>query len=287
MRAALWFLLLPALALSAEVVDETGTKVQLAAKPQRIVTLAPSLGELAADLDTEHIERIVGVSEYTDFPPALKKVGSIGPYHRFNLEKVLALKPDLVLATKDGNAEDQVRHLRELGLKVVVVDTSSLALIARSMRVAGQAMGMAEAGERMGKAFEERMSGYRRKVWKVRKTVLLQFGDEPLIVAGKESFLNEALELIGALNAYRDTPGRYIRPSLEDAVSRAPGEIVILALGDDPAPFRKMAEKWKRFPRLSAVKAGRVKVLKADALIRPTMRFFDGLKLLEEAVFGP
>jgi iron complex transport system substrate-binding protein len=287
MRAALLLLLFPALAYAAEVLDETGTKVEIAGKPSRIVTLAPSLGELAADLDTEHIERIVGVSEYTDHPPALGKLESIGPYHRFNLEKVVALKPDLVLATKDGNAEDQVRHLRELGLKVVVVDTSSLGRVARSMRLAGQAMGMPEAGERMARAFEARVAGYRRRISKVRKTVMLQFGDEPLVVAGKESFLNEALEMIGALNAYRDTPGRYIRPSLEDAVSRAPGEIVILSLGEDQAPFRKMAERWKRFPRLPAVAQGRVRVLKADALIRPTMRFFDGLKLLEETVFGP
>src|SRR6478672_2161638 len=111
-----------------------------AEKPRRIVTLAPSLAELAADLAGEKIERIVGVSEYTDFPPALKKVESIGPYHKFNLEKVVSLKPDLVLATSDGNSRDQVLHLRELGVPVVVVETQSLAQVVSSIRLIGQAM---------------------------------------------------------------------------------------------------------------------------------------------------
>ncbi len=291
MRAVLALLMLPALGFTAawagEVVDETGTRVTLADRPARIVTLAPSLGELAADLDTEHIERIVGVSEYTDHPPSLKKVESIGPYHRFNLEKVLALKPDLVLATKDGNAEDQVKHLRELKLKVVVVDTTSLAQIARSMRLVGQAMGVAEAGERMAKSFEAGVASIRQRLLGAKgPRVLLQFGDEPLVVAGKESYLTQALELIRATNAYGDSAGRYIRPSLEDAVSRAPFRIIILSLGEDQVPFKKMAEKWKRFPKIPAVERGQVRVLKADTLIRPTMRFLDGLKLLEEAVYG-
>src|SRR5262245_40620061 len=94
-----------------EITDATQTKVVLVDRPNRIVTLSPSLGELAADLLGDNLDRLVGVSEFTDYPPALKKVNSVGPYHQFNLERVLALKPDLVLATLDGNPRDRVLHL--------------------------------------------------------------------------------------------------------------------------------------------------------------------------------
>jgi iron complex transport system substrate-binding protein len=281
---AFWALSCPALALEA---DALGVAIPEGTKPARIVTLAPSLGELMADLDTPHIERIVGVSEYTDYPPMLGKVESIGPYNRFNLEKVVALKPDLVLATKDGNAEDQIRHLKELGLKVVVVDTTSLSLVARSMRQAGLAAGMPAEGERMAKAFELGLEKVRARARnRPKRRVLVQLGDEPLIVAGGEAFLSEALSTIGAGNAYADSQARYPRPSVEDAVARDPDAIVILAMGD-PKPFEKMAARWASFRTLKAVKAHRVKVLRADALLRPTMRLLDGLFLLEEAVYGP
>src|SRR5579885_2742507 len=100
--ASALFLLLAQPALAE--VDELGVTVPEGAKPARVVTLAPSLAEVAAALDPAHLERIVGVTEYTDFPPSLAKVESVGPYNRFNIEKVVSLKPDLVLATKDGNA---------------------------------------------------------------------------------------------------------------------------------------------------------------------------------------
>src|SRR4051812_6042349 len=91
-----------------EVLDATRTRVTLVDHPARVVALAPSLAELAADLSGNQLEKIVGVSDYTDYPPRLEKTPSVGPYSRFNLEKVVALKPDLVLATLDGNPRDQV-----------------------------------------------------------------------------------------------------------------------------------------------------------------------------------
>src|SRR4051812_45152654 len=89
--------------------------------PKRIVTLAPSLGELASDLLGPELDRIVGVSEFTDYPPTLSKIPSIGPYVRINVEKVLSLKPDLVLGTVSGNSKEQVEQLIALGLHVLTV----------------------------------------------------------------------------------------------------------------------------------------------------------------------
>lgn len=271
-----------------EIKDATQAQVKLVGRPIRIVTLAPSLGELAAEFCASDSSRIVGVSEYTDYPPALASTPSIGPYARFNIEKVVTLKPDLVLATLDGNAKDQVLRLRELGLPVVTVATASLADVAASMRLVGRALGQPNEGERMAERFSEGLRHIRERARKrgLTKRVLLQIGDEPLIAVGGGTFLNDALEAIGARGLYSDSHVHYPRSSLEDVVRRDPEVILVLAMGGDPAPFEAMAKRWPRFESITAVKRKRVLVLKADILLRPTARLLQGLAELETAVYG-
>jgi iron complex transport system substrate-binding protein len=268
-----------------EVVDATGAKVKLSAQPSRIVTLAPSLGELAADLSEDEISRIVGVSEFSDYPPMLMKVPSVGSYAKFNLEKVFALKPDLVLATLDGNSKDQVLHLRELGLPVVVVATESLSDVEASMRMVGLAMGVPQRGERMAAQFARGLQRIREKASRpgVRR-VLIQVGGDPLVVVGAKSFLHDVVVAIGGVNVYADSAARYPRPSIEDVLRRNPDVIVVLSLGKDEKAFRQMAARWAKFPGINAVKSGRVRVLKGDQVVRPTIRLLEGLSLLEKAV---
>jgi iron complex transport system substrate-binding protein len=274
-------------AWAKEVTDATGTQVKVAAHPMRIVTLAPSLGELAADLAEDDLGRIVGVSEYTDYPPRLARVESIGPYYRFNLEKVVALKPDVVLATLDGNPKDQVLHLRELGVPVVVVATGSFKEIGESISLIAQVMDAEKVGKQIRAQLERGVENFRARArTRPGRRVLLQIGDEPLVVVGRKSFLHEALEAIGSRNVYDDATAHYPRPSLEDAVHRDPDVIVVLALGKDLQPFYAMARRWEQFPALKAVKGGDVRVLTGDSILRPTLRLLEGLSILEKAVYG-
>jgi iron complex transport system substrate-binding protein len=273
-------------AVARELTDATGAPVKLAERPRRIVTLAPSLGELAADVADEGLERIVGVSEYTDYPSALTKVRSVGPYAKINLEAVVALKPDLVLATTDGNARDQVAHLRELGVPVVVVATGTLRQIYASIRLVGQAMGEPARGDRLARRLEEGVEKIRARGARhvPHRPVMLQIGEDPLVVAGGPSFLNEALSVVGARNVYADSRAHYPRPAVEDVLKRNPEVILVVALGKDPAPFRRMAAAWKRFPRLAAVQFDQVRVLPGDTILRPTLRMLDGLTRMERAI---
>ena len=131
------------------ITDVTGAKIVLSAPPKRIVTLVPSLGELAADILEDQMNRIVGVSDYTDFPPVLKRRTSIGSYVRFNIESVVVLRPDVVLATTDGNPKDRVLQLREAGVPVVVVGTGSFDEIFKSILLVGRALGYPGRAERL------------------------------------------------------------------------------------------------------------------------------------------
>ncbi|MCM2322247.1 MAG: helical backbone metal receptor [Oligoflexia bacterium] len=284
-------LVLPGLALAREVVDVTGTRTVLAEKPSRIVALAPSLGELVADIAGEELGRLVGVTEYTDYPPALAKLASVGPYHRFKLEAVVALKPDLILATRDGNMPDQIARLRELRLPVVVVATESFADVEASIRLVGEAMGASEEGRRMAAQFATGLARFRERAAKRAGAgrgaprVLVQVSDSPVVVAGGRSFLNDAVAAIGARNVYANLKTTYPRPSSEDLLARDPEVIIVVALGADPTLFRAMARSWLRFARLSAVRAKRIHILSGDPLTRPTLRLLEGLSRLEKAVY--
>jgi iron complex transport system substrate-binding protein len=273
--------------LGGQLIDATQTQVRLNDHPQRIVTLAPSLGELVTDLLGKDLGRLVGVSEYTDYPTALRKLPSIGPYHHFNLEKVLALKPDLVLATLDGNSKEQVNHLRELKVPVVVVETGNFTEIAGSMKLVAKALGVPNLGAEM--ASQLTLGIQRVKLNSKNHSplkVLLQIGEDPMVLVGGNSFLHSALETIGAINVYRDAKIPYPRPSLEDVLKRDPDVIVIIALGGELKQFDSMAKKWGQFRSLKAVKDGRVHVLRSDSLLRPTLRILEGLARLERTVYG-
>jgi iron complex transport system substrate-binding protein len=275
-----------------ELTDALGTSVKLADHPARIVTLAPSLGELAADLLGDQLDSIVGVSDYTDYPAALSKVKSIGSYARFNLETVAGLKPDLIIATSDGNARDQIEHLRELHLPVVVVKTSSFSDIDQSMAILSQALGVEKAGESLRSRFQEGLkkisarTAARRASGAPAPQVLLQLDGNPLVVAGSGTFLNEALLKIGAENLYSDIRKPYPKPTVEDVVRRDPDVILLLGMEKNLNSFEKAAKDWQRFPKMKAMHAGRIRVIRADEIIRPSLRVLEGLALLEQAVYG-
>ncbi|MEO7162798.1 MAG: cobalamin-binding protein [Bdellovibrionia bacterium] len=282
-----FFAVWPSFTYAREIVDGSGEKVILADRPLRIVTLVPSLGELAADFLKSDPGRIIGVSEYTDYPPSLQKVTSIGSYIHLNLEKILSLKPDLVLATLDGNRKDEISHLRELHVPVVVVKTGSFKEIDSSIQLVATVLGKVKEGEEIVERLNKGLMQFRERAkTRASKKVMLQVGDDPLSVVGKKSFLHDAIELVGASNIYADADAHYPKPSLEDILKRDPDFIIVAAMGADIVPYLKMVSKWQQFPRLSAVKNKRVILLKSDALLRPTVRILGGLAQLEQTIYG-
>jgi ABC-type Fe3+-hydroxamate transport system substrate-binding protein len=231
---------------------------------------------------------MIGVSEYTDFPSQLIKKNTIGPYHQFSVERVISLKPDLVLATLDGNPKDRVLRLREMGIPVVVVDTESFKEIENAILLVATSLGESASGKKIVQQLRLGLDRFRKKAI-ARKPikVLLQVGSDPIVIAGKKSFLNACLELLGAKNLYEDLHLRYPRPSMEDIISKNPDIILIAALGKEMSPYVEMAKKWNQFSRLQAVKMKRVHVLKSDELLRPTLRILEGLSKLERILDEP
>jgi iron complex transport system substrate-binding protein len=254
----------------------------------RIVTLTPALGEIVADIaGNQGISRIVGVSDFTDQPPALKKAARIASATQINLEAVVALKPDLVVASADGNSPDQVAHLEELGLKVLVVKSVSLADIEDSIGLIGDAMGDPTSGQAALARFragEEQIRDH-AKLRKLHPVVMMEISGDPLIVAGKGSFLNDAIELVGAKNVFDDLPTGYPRPSVEEAVRRDPDAIVIPS-SENPQIHEEIAAWKSRFPKMKAVVANKVRMVRSDALLRPSPGILQGIIALEHAIYA-
>ncbi|CAK9249839.1 unnamed protein product [Sphagnum jensenii] len=240
------------------------------------------------------LQRIVGVTESTDFPPALKKVSSVGQYQKLNLEKIVSLKPDLILATEDGNSKDQIEHLREVGLSVLVLRTNTFVQIEDSMKLVDQALGPQgkDDGLKLIDHFVKAVELFKNRGLKrsPRKTVVLELDDNPLIVVGGKSFLNEAVSLIGAENIYQNAQTGYPRPSKEDVVAKDPDLILLPTFGknfDSGNPqFKAELEAWSQYPSMKAVKNRQVRAIEGDRLLRPSMRLLEGLSLLEKAIYG-
>ena len=281
-------------ASAIELIDATSHKLSMPTPPKRIVTLAPSLGELAADLLGENIDRIVGVSENTDYPPMLGKIFSVGPYSRFNFEKILSLKPDLAIATKDGNLKDQVLHLRGMGIPVLVVSTENLSQVQESIKLVSIALGKQAQGLQMVQQLQNGLKHIKNRAADrlqktKKKTILFQLGDSPFITVGNKSFLNEVIETIGATNIFSDLNTGYPRPSLEETVKRNPDVILILDFNNESdktnSTLNQMKSHWQRFKTMNAVKNKEIKIIKSDSLLRPTLRLLEGLSILERAVY--
>lgn len=297
----LYALLLVALlgeAQAVEVKDATG-KTFITAKsadtaPRRIVTLAPSLAELAASLFETDLERIVGVSEATDEPAALLKKPTIGPFHHPSLERIVALRPDLVLATLDGNPKAEIDRLRSMGIPVFVAASGNFKQIRDSIFSVAQILGREEKGGILLDQLDRTVAGVKerakarvardQKLGKPRRRIVLQIGVDPIVVVGPQTFLGEALDFLQVENVFSDAKTTYPKPGWEELVRRDPDQVLILLMGIPKERADRAFRLWERFPKLKAVSGKSLTAIRSDALLRPAVRYSDGLLALERAL---
>jgi len=117
-----------------------------------------------------------------------------------------------------------------------------------------------------------------------KKSILIQVGSRPLVVVGGNSYLNDAIETLGCKNVYSDLKQAYPRPSIEDVISRNPDTILILAMNDKKNLYEGWTKEWKGFERLKATQNQRIFVFRSDALMRPSLRWTEGLQALHQAL---
>lgn len=253
-----------------------------AAAPKRIVTLAPSCAEIIAGLGLG--DTIVGVTSYTDWPPRVRKLPQVGSYVKINVEAVLALRPDLVVATDDGNPPAALRQLERAGVPVVTLGLRDFAAIQQSILSLGARTGRVAAARKMVAEMRRVATCVAERTRAVKRPkVLFAYELAPIVSAGQGTFTDELLAMAGADSITKDVAQPYPRMTTESVVARAPDVIVVpsLNLQSDSIRWKAWLAEW---PRLPAARNGRLHLIDSTNVDRPSQRVILGLTLLARTI---
>jgi iron complex transport system substrate-binding protein len=275
---ALMFLLLSGNVFSRPVTDQVSRTLVVPENPTRVIALAPSITEIIYELGEE--KRLVGVTQYSTYPPAAATLPRVGSYVRLDIEKIVALKPDLCLATKDGNPKYIVDKIVSLGIPVYVINPRNLQQIMDTITRLGSLLHAEQAAAGLVSDMAKRIGRVQAQVKKGdhRPRVFFQIDAEPLFSAGTDTFIHELIELAGGINT---TAGdvSYPRYSWEDIIVLQPDIVLISSMAGGLGP-EYLVNSWKKWSLLSAVKNNRIFVVDAELFDRPTPRLVDGLELI-------
>ena len=264
------------------VKDFANRTVTIEAEPKRVVTLAPSITEDLYYLGL--FDRVVGVTNYDDFPPGVSKVAKIGGYGKYaNLEKIAALKPDLIIA--DGYSLSILNKLEEIA-PVLIVDPHSLSDIPRALDLLGKVFNAEDAAKRATDEFNAKINAISSAVKnEPRVKVFYIVWNKPLMTAGGGTFISDVITLAGGKNIFDDAKG-WPSVSVEQVIERDP-EVIILT----PHCGMKVEDVYSGpLAGTTAAKDGRVYMIENESdLIHPSPRVVNGLeivaKLLHPDVF--
>lgn len=255
-----------------------GRRVEIPEKPQRVVALAPSITEIIFALRRQ--DRLVGVTNYSDYPPEATKLPKVGSYVHLDLERIVALKPDLCIAIKDGNPRVVAQRLNSLKIPVYAVNPRNLATVMQTVLQIGDLL---MAGEKANLVVQQMKSRIQRVASLVAKSthrprVFYQIGISPIVSVGTHTFMHELIVLAGGINLAQG-PVAYPRFSREQVLALAP-EVFIITSMARVAVFEQVKKDWRRWPSLPAVRNNRIFLEDSNLFDRPTPRLVDGLEVL-------
>lgn len=244
--------------------------------PQRIISLGPSLTRELYLLGVE--DRLVGNTLYCRQPPDAQNKEKVGTVVKLNLEKIMMLKPDLVLATSLTNPE-QVEKLRSLGIRVkVFLNAKNFSEICEEFIDIGKVVGREDKSKQIVSRAKDRVFSIHQKIKDLSTPkVLVQIGAKPLWVATKDSFINNFIELAGGINI--GPSGKSGLYSREKVLEQNPDVIIIVTMG---IVGKQEKKTWLKYKTLNAAKNGRIHIIDSYKVCSPTPVSF--VEVLEEIV---
>ncbi len=242
------------------------------AAPERIISLAPSVTEMLFALGIG--ERVIGVSTYCDYPPEAARIERVGTFLQPNVERILARRPDLVIAVPSPGNRAPVERLQELGLTVLVVNPERIAEIIAGIRTIADATGVPEAGAQLIARIEAELDAVERRLAGAADVrTLLLVGRAPLVAAGPGTYQDELITRAHGRNIAAGTGRTWPTISLEFVVAQAPEVIIDAGMGSEEAQDRaSVLAFWEPFPTIPAVRDKRIHGYRAYELLRPGPR---------------
>ncbi len=267
---------LPAAAKMVE--DQVGRQMRVPDDPRRIVSLAPSITEIIFALGQQ--ERLIGVTQYSNYPAEAAKLPKVGSYVRLDLERIVALNPDLCIAIKDGNPRETIDRLQSLDIPVFAVNPHNLESMLQTIQKIG---GILNASQKATTLVTDMRSRIQQVATLVSKTahqprVFIQIGISPIVSAGSNTFIDELINRAGGINVAAG-PSAYPHFSREQVLALAPDVLIITSMARSGG-YEKAKADWSRLADMPAVRQKRIHTVDSDLFDRPSPRLLEALEIL-------
>lgn len=255
------------------------------AAPSRIVSLAPNITEILYDLGLG--DRVAAVTDFCDYPPAVKTKPRVGGFTNPSLEAVVGAKPDLVILTDDGNPKVIYNRLRDLGIPCYVFKPRRLKELPGGIRDLGEVLGVEKEAALLAGRIEKDMAVLEKKARQKRskppKSALFIIQPEPVVVAGPGTLIHEAFGILGIRNVAADGKDKYPKFSLEEIIRRSPDYLLAGQGFMSGGGIERLKERLHMLP---AVREGRICVV-TERLYRLSPRAVAGVEEMAQCVAGP
>jgi len=267
------------------IIDDTGTAVTIPQEPQRIISAAPENTEILFALGLG--EKVVGVTDYSNYPEEATKAEKIGEMSPLNLEKITSLKPDLIFAYA-GFQLKEIPRLRELGFNVLVIEPLTIKETFKSIKMIATVCGISEKGDALVENLIQRIDKIKTKVTNLelskRPKIFIGGIYETIWTPGEGTLFNELISLAGGQNIASNLPG-WVKISPEFVAQTEP-DIIIIPIGAmNPGEESKIKENISQRPgwsNIPAIKTQSIFIVNEDLFYRAGPRLVDGLELLYE-----
>jgi iron complex transport system substrate-binding protein len=258
------------------VIDDLGEEIVLLKPARRVISLAPHITELIYSLGAE--KQIVGTVKYSDYPPEASTLPRIGDAFSLNIESVLALKPDLIIAWHTGGNNRPIERLRSLGLPVYTNEAKSLAGIGEAIIDIAALLGKKERGFALQQEFVTALENS-RVVKKSSPVIFFQISDQELYTVSSEHLIGQAINHCGGKNLFSDISPNVSQVNQEMILANQPDVIVVT---QRPGSESAWVKTWRGFTGTQY----QVDTIDPDLISRPSLRMLDGIKAICEIVNG-
>ena len=267
---------------AVSVTDDTGAAVTLPAPAQRVISLAPHVTELLYAAGGG--AKVIGAVSYSDYPPEAKQLPRVGDNKSLDLERIVALKPDLIVVWRHGNAQRQIDRLREMHIPLFFSEPHRLDDVAVSLTKLGQLLGTSPVADAAATAYRRDIAALRsRYASRAPVSVFYQVWDQPLMTLNGEHMVSDVIALCGGRNVFAQLEPLVPTVSTEAVLAANPEAIVTAAPGatkpDTPLP---QLGAWRAWPSLTAVANHNLFAIDGDLINRPAPRIAQGAKQMCE-----
>jgi iron complex transport system substrate-binding protein len=262
--------------------DEIGREVKIPHTTKRIISLAPSITEILFDLGLN--EEIAGVTEFCDYPEAVLSKPRIGGFVNPDIEKIVSLKPDLIIATRDGNRWETIHRLKDLGFSVYVVNPKGFDGVMRTIQNIGEVVVKQDESRRIIRNMLARKENIVRLTQSLPKPkVFFQVGNTPVITVGRGTLADDLIRLAGGRSISENESVNYPLYSIETVISKAP-EIIIMSSMESKRDYLNLIKWWQNWNSIPAVKKNAIYVVDSNLVDRPAPRIVEGLEALAKMI---